>query len=272
MEGRLNVVTSPTAGKVTQQLASAGRELCLVAALYGVYRLGRQLAEGQEYLARANARVVHGLETRLSLPSGDAVQGWFSDGALHWANVYYVSAHFPVVLAFLVWGFTMRPREEYVWARSLLVVQTFLALVLHIAIPLAPPRMFPRWGFQDTMAAIGPSAYEGPSAAISNQFAAMPSLHVGWAVLVAVVVARTTVGPLRLIAGAHAVVTTLVVIVTANHWWIDGVVAVALLGVALSFFPGPARRSPLVRRCHTLPFARREHGGPRTRAHGSLAR
>ena len=220
----------------------AAKEVGLLGALYCLYRLGRQLAQGHEKLARANARIVHALEVRLSLPEGTAIQGWFSDGALHVANTYYVTAHIPVTLAFLVWGFTIRPREEYVWARNLLAVQTFLALVLHIAVPLAPPRMFPQWGFRDTMAAIGPSAYEGASAEVANQFAAMPSLHVGWAVLVAVVVARTATGPLRVLAIAHAAVTALVVIVTANHWWIDGLVAVALLGVALGVFPGPARQ------------------------------
>ncbi len=217
------------------------KELFVVGALYTLYKLGRQLAVGQEHLARANARVVHTLEDQLGLPSGAPIQGWFTDGTLHLANVYYVTAHFPVALTFLIWGFTVRPRVEYVWARNLLLVQTFLALILHITLPLAPPRMFPEWGFRDTMERIGPSAYDGASATISNQFAAMPSLHVGWAVLFAVVVARTAAPPLRVLAGAHAAITMLVVIVTANHWWSDGVVAVALLGIALCIFPGPGR-------------------------------
>ncbi len=234
----------PTSGPAAWRWClEAAKELCLVGALYGLYKLGRHLAEAQEHLALGNARVVHALETQLGLPSGTAVQGLFSDDALHLANMYYVFAHFPVTVAFLVWGFAVRPRDEYVWARSLMAVMTFLALILHIAIPLAPPRMFPQWGYEDTMATIGPSAYEGASAAISNQVAAMPSLHVGWAVLVAVVVARTAAGPLRMFAGAHAATTSLVVVVTANHWWIDGVVAVALLGIALCVFPGPGRPS-----------------------------
>ena len=219
----------------------ATKEIGLLGALYCLYKLGRQLAQGHEELARANARVVHALEIRLKLPSGTAIQGWFSDGALHVANTYYVMAHIPVTVAFLVCGFTIRPRAEYLWARNLLAVQTFLALILHIAVPLAPPRMFPQWGFRDTMATIGPSAYEGASAEVANQFAAMPSLHVGWAVLIAVVVTRTSTWSLRVLAIAHAAVTTLVVVVTANHWWIDGVVAVCLLGVALCVFPAPDR-------------------------------
>lgn len=279
MKAGLNVVAMPTADRIFgnampvgagesaavgsgRRWLAAAHELCLVGVLYGLYRVGRELAEAHAYVAHANARVVHSLETQLNLPSGVAIQGWFSDGALHLANVYYVAAHFPVTVAFLVWGFAVRPRVEYVWARRLLVVQTFLALTLHLAIPLAPPRMFPEWGFRDTMATIGPSAYEGASAALSNQVAAMPSLHVGWAVLVAVVVARTTTGPLRLLAGGHAVITSLVVVVTANHWWSDSVVAVALLGIALFVFPEPGRQRRLRRPDGARPWARR--GGSST--------
>lgn len=226
---------------------AAAKELGLIGALYGLYRLGRWVADGQESRAREYARLVHSFETQVHIPSGAEMQGWFGDELLHLANVYYVSAHFPVTIVFLLWGFIVRPRDEYLWARNVLALQTLLAMLLHIAIPLAPPRMFPEWGFSDTMATIGPSAYHGASAAISNQLAAMPSLHVGWAVLIAVVVARTAVGPLRLFAGAHAVITTWVVIVTANHWWSDGVVAVALLGVALYVFPTPGRPGRLGR-------------------------
>ncbi len=225
----------------------AAREIFLVGALYCLYRVGRELSAGQDELARNNAGVVRSFESRLSLPSGASVQGWCSDVMLHVANIYYVSAHFPVTIAFLVWGFAARPRVEYLWARRLIVLQTFLALVLHIAVPLAPPRMFPEWGFRDTMSEIGPSAYDGASAAVSNQFAAMPSLHVGWAVLIAMVVGCTTKGPLRFLACAHAAATFVVVILTANHWWSDGAVAIALLGIGLCIFPVPARANRLGR-------------------------
>ncbi len=65
----------------------------------------------------------------------------------------------------------------------------------------------------------------------------MPSLHGGWALLIAVVVLRTATGPIRWVALAHATLTFLVVVVTANHWWVDGLVAAALLGAALLLHP-----------------------------------
>ena len=106
--------------------------------------------------------------------------------------------------------------------------------------------MFPQWGFVDTMATFGPNAYAGTSGAMANQFAAMPSLHIGWAALIAYVIHRTGPRWLAWVATAHLVVTVLVVVVTANHYWLDGVVALVLLaGVALVIRrPGPDRIAP----------------------------
>ena len=224
---------------------AVARELLLVAGVYTAYRAGRVLTIDHVETARANARLVHHLETVAGLPSEAAIQDAVGSVRLfEAANMYYVSAHFPVTIAFLVWGFVARPRAEYVWARNLLTSLTLLGVVGHVVFPLAPPRMFPEWGFLDTMTAHGPSAYDGASGALVNQYAAMPSLHVGWAVLVAVVLVRTASWPLRVLGVGHATVTTAVVIVTANHWLVDGVVGVVLLGLALVAFPAPhpARR------------------------------
>jgi hypothetical protein len=198
---------------------------------------------------------VHRVERLLHLPSEATMQGLVpSETLLHLANIYYVSVHFPAMVAFLVWGYLFRPRWEYVWARNLLMVLTGTALVVHIVYPLAPPRMFPQWGFVDTMALLGPDAYAGASGDMANQFAAMPSLHVGWAALIAYVVHRTGPRWLAWLATVHVAVTVVVVIVTANHYWMDGLVALVLLAVATRLVrprpdrggPGPqeGRRSP----------------------------
>jgi hypothetical protein len=219
-------------------------ELLLVSGLYAVYRIGRLLTVDREESARAHARLVHHLERALQLPSEAAIQDAVHSVRLfEAANLYYVSAHFPVTIAFLIWGFLARPRSEYLWARRLLVVLTLLGLVAHIVFPLAPPRMFPRWGFLDTMTTYGPSAYDGTSGALVNQYAAMPSLHIGLAVMFAVVVCRTGPRPLAVLACLHALTTVAVVTVTANHWLLDGVVAVAQLGVALLVVPRPVAES-----------------------------
>jgi hypothetical protein len=216
-------------------------EVLLLVGLFLIYRLGRLAITGHDDLAIANAWRVWDVERLLRFPDEETLQDW----ALQWpdllkaANWYYVAVHFPATLAFLAWGWLRRPPEEYRWARRLIITLTALALLLHIAMPLAPPRMLPTLGFVDTMTVFGPSAYSGDAATVSNQFAAMPSLHVGWALLIAVVVIRTASSRWRWATIAHPVVTTIVVVLTANHYWIDAVVSALLLGLVMLVTPRP---------------------------------
>jgi hypothetical protein len=143
------------------------------------------------------------------------------------------------MIAFLVWGYLFRPRAQYHWARNLVAMVTGAALVVHIIYPLAPPRMFPQWGFIDTMATLGPNAYAGTSGALANQFAAMPSLHIGWAAIIAYVIHRTGPKWLAWVATGHLAITVLVVVVTANHYWLDGIVALLLVAAAVVILPPP---------------------------------
>jgi hypothetical protein len=215
------------------------REVVLLGVLYLLYRGARLVATGHEAQARANAAKVHSFEAWLPLPSEAGLQHAAAalPQLLQAANVYYVIVHFPVTIAFLVWGYVRRPRDEYVWARNLLVVLTGLSVVIEFLFPLAPPRMFPQWSFVDTMATIGPSAYDGAGATLANQYAAMPSLHIGWALTLAVVVHRTGPTVLRVLTKLHATATIVVVVITANHWWVDGIVVAALLVAAIRVVP-----------------------------------
>src|SRR4051794_9089144 len=232
-------------GSVASRVVRALLELALVMVLFELYRLGRLIARGESAAAYSHALEVHHLERIMHLPSEATVQGLVpSDWLLHAANVYYFSVHFPAMIAFLVWGYLFRPRSQYHWARNLVIALTCSALVVHIAFPLAPPRMFPQWGFIDTMATFGPNAYAGTSGTLANQFAAMPSLHIGWAALIAYVIHRTGPRWLAWVATAHLAVTVLVVVVTANHYWLDGFVALMLLGLAIIVLPPPKRNLP----------------------------
>ena len=148
----MTATTRPGDRAALRQLGLGLFELLLVSGLYVVYRLGRLLTVDRTETARAHARLAHHLERALQLPSEAAIQERSTpSGCSRRPTSYYLSAHFPVTIAFLVWGFVARPRAEYLWARRLLVVLTLLGLVAHIVFPLAPPRMFPRWGFLDTM-------------------------------------------------------------------------------------------------------------------------
>ena len=222
------------------------RETVLLASLFFVYRFGRALIAGHVNAAMINAGGVWEMERLLRFPNELVFQQW----ALRWpdlveaANWYYVGVHFPLTALFLAWGYLRRPPSDYRWARRLIITMTALALLIHTAMPLAPPRMMSRLGFVDTMATIGPSAYEGGAATVANQFAAMPSLHVGWALLLSVVVIRTTKLRWRWLTLAHPAITTLVVVVTANHYWLDALVAAALLAITLAINPRPKLPSP----------------------------
>ncbi len=241
-ETRGTAVASRAPRGAAQFVVRTGLEVAIIGVLFLVYNLGRLGIQGQESAARGHAGLVRRLEATIHLPSEAALQDAIAavPHLFELANRYYVTLHFPVMIAFLLWGFLARPRAEYVWARNLLVTMTFVGLAIHMVFPLAPPRMFPEWGFTDTMAVWGPSAYDGASAAVANQYAAMPSLHIGWALLIAFVVLRTGPRPLAVVALLHAATTVFVVVVTANHWWLDGIIAATLLALALVVFPRPA--------------------------------
>ncbi|MBL1103250.1 inositol phosphorylceramide synthase [Streptomyces sp. 5-8] len=219
------------------------REFLLVAGLFLVYKLGRRLAVGHTGDAFHNARRVWHLERTVHLPHENAVQSALlhGDTLVHLANTYYATVHFPATLAFLVWLYLRRP-AHYVWARRVLAAVTTAALVLPFTFPLAPPRMVTGTGLVDTARVYGPSVY-GPPAGdhLSNQFAAMPSLHFGWALMVAIGLIAATRSRWRALWLLHPLITLLVIVGTANHYWLDAIVATAMLGLALVLVHPPRR-------------------------------
>ncbi|MFB4420063.1 phosphatase PAP2 family protein [Streptomyces sp. QL37] len=211
------------------------RELLLIAGLFLVYKLGRQAANGHVEEAFRNAGHVWSFERALGLPGEGAVQGVLlhGDTLVEAANTYYATVHFPATVAFLVWLYWRRPRH-YVWSRRVLAALTGAALALHLLFPLAPPRMLHAAGLVDTGQVYGPTVYgETPSTdSMANQFAAMPSLHFGWALAVAVGLIVATRSRWSLLWLLHPLVTLFVVVGTANHYWLDVIVVSALLAVA----------------------------------------
>ncbi|MER6528680.1 phosphatase PAP2 family protein [Streptomyces sp. NPDC001508] len=219
------------------------REFLLVAGLFLVYKVGRRLATGHTGEAFHNAHRVWDLERTLRLPGEGAVQSALLHGAplVHLANAYYATVHFPATLAFLVWLYLRRP-AHYLWARRVLAAVTAAALVLPFTFPLAPPRMLAATGLVDTARLYGPSVYGPPSSDhLSNQFAAMPSLHFGWALMVAIGLIAATRSPWRRLWLLHPLITLFVIVATANHYWLDAIVAAAMLGLALAVIPRPRR-------------------------------
>ncbi|MFD7401562.1 phosphatase PAP2 family protein [Streptomyces sp. NPDC059866] len=225
------------------------RELLLVAGLFAIYKSGRLLATGHTGEAFRNADHVWDLERAVRLPGEGAVQSALlhGDTLVHLANTYYATVHFPATAAFLVWLYVRRP-GHYVWARRALAALTAAALVLHLTFPLAPPRMLAEAGLVDTGQVYGPSVYGSPETdQLSNQFAAMPSLHFGWALMLAIGLIVATRSRWRWLWLLHPLLTLLVIVGTANHYWLDAIAAAVLLSGALAVIRPPLRTTVTVR-------------------------
>ncbi|MGC9537260.1 phosphatase PAP2 family protein [Streptomyces sp. UG1] len=239
----MNGRTEPSEAETAIARPPLVRELLLVAGLFLVYKFGRQLATGHTAEAFRNADRVWDLERAVRLPGEGSVQHLLlhNDTLVHLANTYYATVHFPATAAFLIWLYLRRP-AHYVWARRVLAAVTAAALVVHLAFPLAPPRMSAATGLIDTGRVYGPSVYGPPQTDhLSNQFAAMPSLHFGWALMVAIGLIVATRSRLRRLWLLHPLLTLLVIVGTANHYWLDAIVATAMLGIALVVISLPRR-------------------------------
>ncbi|MFE7551463.1 phosphatase PAP2 family protein [Streptomyces gardneri] len=225
------------------------REFVLVTALFLVYKFGRLVANGHEARAFRNADRVWDAERALHLPGEGTVQQLLMHGEplIRAANTYYAAVHFPATIAFLGWLYWRRP-AHYVWSRRVLALLTGAALALHLLMPLAPPRMLAATGLVDTARVYGPSVYGATPEAdsMANQFAAMPSLHFGWALMVAIGLIAATRSRRRVLWLLHPLLTLLVIVGTANHYWFDALAAVVLLGLALLAVrpPGHGRAAP----------------------------
>ncbi|GAA0957224.1 phosphatase PAP2 family protein [Kribbella koreensis] len=215
------------------------REAVLLATMFGIYTAGRQFAGKHTGSARGHARDVLAWQNWLHLPNEASLQhaALQVPHLVEGANLYYASVHAPLTGAVLIWLSIWRPKA-YSNVRWTIVALTGLALVGHILFPLAPPRMMP--GFVDTGLLYGQSVY-GPDASggVANQFAAMPSLHVGWAALIALSMILITKTKWRWLWLLHPIITFAVVVMTANHYWLDGIVALILLAVTLPLLLRP---------------------------------
>jgi hypothetical protein len=216
------------------------REIALVAVLFLAYKLGRVAAEGHVAEALTNARDVWHFERLVHLPSEYTLQhaAMGHEWLIKLANCYYAYVHFPITAACLIWMWIWRP-EHYVRTRRMLAWLTAAALVVHLLMPLAPPRMLTTMGMVDTGKMFGPEVYGSPTSdTLTNQYAAMPSLHVGWALAVAIALIGATSSKWRRLWLLHPIITLFVVLVTGNHYWLDAIVVTVLLSVVLAFQAG----------------------------------
>ena len=210
------------------------REAGTLLVLFTLWQLVGHLSVMSTDHALDRASWIHRTELDLGLPDEAAWQRAVTPYPVlvRAANYYYASMHFAVMIAVLLWVF-VRHRARYAWVRTTVVVTTAVCLLIQF-IPVAPPRMLPGNGFVDVAAEYGQSVYGGAvgGVVVADQLSAMPSVHVAWCVLVAVAVIAVSRSGWRWLVVLHPLLTVWVVVVTANHFWADGLVGVLILLLA----------------------------------------
>ncbi len=223
------------------RLASIGtfaRQTTIVAVATALYFLVRGFIANRTSHAFAHADDIVDFERSVGLFHEPALQRWALDSG--WVgtvvNKIYIFGHWPVIVATLVW-LLMRHRHELVVYRNAMLVSGAIGLVIFTLYPVAPPRFLHELGFVDTVT-LHTHAYrvlQPPQ--FTNEYAAMPSLHVGWNLLMGVALIRhARLFLLRAFGVVMPVLMYAATVLTANHLLIDGIVgsAIALLGLYLA--------------------------------------
>ncbi|MFJ6791848.1 phosphatase PAP2 family protein [Streptomyces angustmyceticus] len=233
-------------------------EILLIAVSYWTYSLIRNAVPEQKAKALRNADWIWQAEHSLGIAVERTVN--HAVDSVTWLivtmNYYYATLHFIVTIGVLVWLYRWHP-GRYAAARTALFATTGVALIGYYLYPLAPPRLMTGGGFVDTLVDHGTwgSIASGNLASMSNQYAAMPSMHIGWSLwcglTIALLARRRWVKALGLL---YPATTLLVIVSTANHFWLDAIGGVLCLsfgvGVASVWFGAAPHR--LTRASHVV--------------------
>jgi hypothetical protein len=200
-------------------------EIALIGVCYGVYSLVRNLVPARHEEAMRRANELFGAERTRHIAIERPLNQLFSD--VSWlgiaANYYYATLHFVVTIGVLGWLYFRRP-DRYPMYRWMMFGTTLVALVGFWLYPLAPPRMMS--GFVDTVLTLNTwGLYDSsPMASVSNQYAAMPSLHTGWSLWCAVAIIHLADRRwIKILAACYPICTVIVIMGTANHFLLDAV-------------------------------------------------
>lgn len=216
-------------------------EILLIAVSYWLYSLVRNAVPEQKAAALSNADWLWSVERFLGIAVEQSVN--HAVNSVTWLivsmNYYYATLHFVVTIGVLVWLFRRHP-GRYAPARLALFATTAAALLGYYLYPLAPPRLMNGGHFIDTVMVhqTWGSMASGNFKQMSNQYAAMPSMHIGWSLWCGLTVFALASAPWARILGLLYPTATLIVIVaTANHFWLDAVGGMACLafGYAVSY-------------------------------------
>ncbi len=233
------------------------RQVSLFGAAYLAYRLVRGLVEGDANAAFAHARDLISLERTLHVFVEPSIQAWASGS--HFVMVVsswlYVNAQTSVTIAALVYLY-LRHNRNFYFVRNMFMVAMAIALAGYAIFPTAPPRFMPEWGFIDTVANVTGVHVSHASAslnALTNLYAAVPSMHVAFALMIGWTLARLVGWRLvRVMWLLYPFVVAFVIVVTANHFIIDALLGALTAGVSAYAASWLARARPQVWRFSTV--------------------
>ena len=207
-------------------------EVATLIALYAVYELVRGQGHATVAAARAHTDWVVGLERHLHVFGERAVQHAADavPGAPTVLGIAYIALHFLGTTAFLVWLYRTH-RDRFPLVRNTMIAATGIALTLYVVFPVAPPRLA-ALGFVDT---VSHSAKVNLSSdllgSLYNPFAAVPSLHFGYALIVGVTIASLARRPfVRVLALSYPLVMLVVIVATGNHFFFDAAAGALAIG------------------------------------------
>src|ERR1700712_3871195 len=239
----LNLLPTPWVHKVTPFLKEAG----IVALLFSLWQRAGQLSQHSSTEAFARGRWIDSAERWLHLPNERILQiGLVDDRTIgQWANLYYAVMHLSTTGAMLFWLF-WRHRDKYPMVRTTLALFTGLALLVQL-ISVAPPRLLPQLGFIDIAERYGQSVYANANFS-AQALLAMPSVHIGWSMVVAGAVLWASTSRWRFLILLHPLITLYVVTATGNHWWFASLASALLLAIVIAgqllWYRWRAARSP----------------------------
>jgi PAP2 superfamily len=240
-----------------------GLQLALFAVVDVAYELSRTIAEGNVVPAFVHARDVVHVERDLGIFSERSLQHWTLEHSiiLDVANWTYFHAHFGVTVLFMFWLYLRRNRYYY-FVRNIIFASMAIALVGYILFPTAPPRMLTNLGFIDTLEKFSLVNHDsGAVLALSNPFAAVPSIHTCFSVVIGLVcflLVRNRV--IRVAWLGYPGLIVFSIVATANHFWLDAILGLALAVLAFGVAWLVERQRPTLpagarRRMHLRPVA-----------------
>ena len=233
------------------------RQVSLFGAAYLAYRLVRGLVEGDANAAFAHARDLITLERTLHVFVEPSIQAWASGS--HFLMVFsawmYVNAQTTVTVAALVYLY-LRHNRNFYFVRNMFMIAMAIALVGYTVFPTAPPRFMPEWGFIDSVSdftGVRVNAHSASLNALTNLYAAVPSMHVAFALMIGGTLSRLVRWRVvRVLWMLYPFLMAFVIVVTANHFIVDAILGALTAGASAYAATWMARARPQVWRFSTV--------------------